>query len=158
MDAVQLLKKDHDEVKALLKQLVELKGDDIDEKRRLSQRIIRELMVHERIEEDLFYPAYKQAADEKGKDLIAESKEEHHVVDTIMDELETVDLEAREFDAKMKVLKENVEHHIQEEEEKMFPKARELLGAEKLTSLGEEMNELKQSLLREVKPRREQQV
>lgn len=157
MDAITLLKQDHDEVKRLLKQATEMGDGQREQKRKLVERIIREMLVHERIEEDIFYPAYKKAAGEKGKELIAEAKEEHHVVDNIMDELEGVDLDAQEFDAKLKVMKENVEHHIKEEEDEMFPKARELLK-DQLEQLGTDMSELKQNLLKQVKPQREREA
>ena len=155
MDAIDLLKQDHDAVKDLLRQVTSMGEGQPEEKRRLAEKIVREMMVHERIEEDLFYPAFRKAADEKGKDLVAESKEEHHVVDTIMDELQGVELDAREFDAKLKVLKENVEHHIKEEEDEMFPQARKILAGQ-LDQLGQDMKELKESLRREAKPKREQ--
>lgn len=155
MDAVKLLTDDHRKVKQLLRKYEDVK-DDLPAKRALAEQIIRELMVHERIEEDVFYPAYRNAADEEGKALVAESKEEHHVVDNLLDELQAVDLDDERFDAKFKVLKENVEHHIREEEGEMFPDARKLLGANKLNELGDVMAELKANMMREVAPRREE--
>jgi hypothetical protein len=116
-------------------------------------------MVHETIEEQVFYPAFKEAAqrdeDEEAKELVAESREEHHVVDLLIDELQDVDLDAADFDAKMKVLKENVEHHIREEEEQMFTDAEKMLSRAKLDELGEVMQELKSSLTRELKAQRQ---
>jgi len=155
MDAITLLKDDHKKVKALLKELEGMDDAAPSEKRAKAETVIRELMVHETIEEQVFYPAFKKAADEEGQALVAESKEEHHVVDLLMDELQAVDLDDPQFDAKMKVLQENVEHHIEEEEEKMFPDARKLLGNAKLQELGLAMEELKKSLLRSPGQKRE---
>jgi hemerythrin-like domain-containing protein len=150
-DAVKMLEQDHQNVKRMLKQYDEMGEGQKEQKRALAEKIISELMVHERIEEDVFYPAFKAAADKEGKELVAESKEEHHVVDLIIEELQAVRVEDEEFDAKFKVLKENVEHHIKEEEEEMFPDARKLLKG-RLEELGEVMAELKTSLTRQVKP------
>lgn len=152
MDAIQLLKTDHVKVKGLLRELEAYKGSE-ERKRAIAEQIVRELMIHETIEEQVFYPAFKEAADKEGRELVAESKEEHHVVDLLIEELQGVDLDAEDFDAKMKVLRENVEHHIDEEEREMFPDAEKLLGRAKLDELGEVMRELKTSLLREAKAR-----
>lgn len=150
-DAIEMLKKDHETVKSMLKQYEQMGDGQKERKRALAEKIVQELMVHERIEEDVFYPAFKAAAGKEGRKLVAESKEEHGVVDTLITELEAVDLDDERFDAKFKVLKENVEHHIQEEEEEMFPRARRILG-DQLAELGEVMAELKTSLTRQVKP------
>lgn len=154
-DAIALLKDDHKKVMALLKRFDEMKDPEPATKRKLAEQIIRELMIHETIEEQVFYPAYKKAADDEGKELVAEAKEEHHVVDVLIEELQSLDIEAEDFDAKMTVLKENVEHHIKEEEEDMFPDARKLLAKEKLVELRQVMAELKQSLVRELPTKRQ---
>lgn len=156
MDAIALLKQDHELVKRLLEEATNAGEGQIDRKRQLVEQIFRELMVHERLEEDLFYPAFKEAANSKGKDLVAEGYEEHHVVDLVMEEMQDVDLDERKFDAKLKVMRENVEHHVKEEEEQMFPKARQALGDARIQELGREMLELKESLERQAPPRREQ--
>lgn len=145
MDAIDLLIQDHETVKGLLKQYDAVK-DNPGEKRRVAERIIRELMTHERIEEDIFYPAFKKAADAEGRELVAEAKEEHHVVDLLIDELQDLSLDDEEFDAKFAVMKENIEHHIQEEEGEMFPDARNLLQ-EELDDLADAMQEYKDLLL-----------
>ena len=154
MDAIDILKQDHRKVKALFSEFASTKGRPAEQRRKTAESIVRELMVHETLEEQVFYPAFKEAADKEGKELVAESKEEHHVVDLLLDELQDVDLGAEDFEAKMKVLQENVEHHIDEEEKEMFPDAKKMLGEERLAEMGGVMAELKESLLREVKPRR----
>lgn len=149
MDAIALLKSDHDRVKSLFAQFEDNKENE-DEKRKIAETIISEMMIHERIEEDVFYPAYRQAADKEGRELVAESVEEHHVVDLIVEELQTVELDDEQFDAKFKVLKENVEHHIKEEEEEMFPDAKKIMDKATLDELGDVMFELKTNLMREI--------
>lgn len=150
MDAVELLKQDHDKVKRMFKEYDALPSGQPERKRELAEKIIQELMVHERIEEEIFYPAFRSGADKEGKELIAESKEEHHVVDLIIEELQSVDLDDEQFDAKFTVLKENVEHHIKEEEEEMFPEAKKRMGS-RLPALGNEMMEYKKTLESQVK-------
>lgn len=155
MDAIALLKDDHQKVKQLFQQFKAAKeNDDADRKREVAEQIVKELLIHERIEEDIFYPAFRKAADEEGKELVAESKEEHHVVDLIIDEIQAVDLDDEQFDAKFTVLIENVKHHIEEEEGEMFPDAEKLLRGQ-LAELGEEMAEYKESLMAEKPPARE---
>ena len=83
-----------------------------------------ELTVHEIIEEEIFYPELK--AHPKAKDIVLEGYEEHHVVDLLMGELESLDVDDETWGAKAKVMKENVEHHIEEEEGDMFRKARQV--------------------------------
>ncbi len=88
----------------------------------------------------------KRNTDQDGKDLVAEAIEEHHVVATLMEELKGLAPKDERYDAKFKVLMENVEHHIEEEEGEMFPETEEVLG-EQLESLGTQMQERKQELM-----------
>jgi len=141
MDAIALLKADHDKVKKLLSE-----GEDTTERAEktrteLFTTIKTEMMIHERIEEEIFYPALK--AHPKAKDIVLEGYEEHHVVDEIMGELEATDVTDETWAAKFKVMKENIEHHIEEEEGEMFKKARDVFEADELESLGARMMELK---------------
>jgi hemerythrin-like domain-containing protein len=87
----------------------------------------------------------KRKTDQDGKDLVAEAMEEHHVVTTLMEELKGLDPKDERYDAKFKVLMDNVEHHIEEEEGEMFPEAEEVLG-DRLERLGTQMQERKQQL------------
>ena len=99
-------------------------------------------MIHERIEEEVFYPALKEHP--KARDIALEGYEEHHVVDEIMGELEATDVTDETWSAKFKVMKENIEHHIEEEEGEMFKQARQIFDDAELEDLGKRMNELKQ--------------
>ena len=140
MEATRLLKQDHDKVKGLFEKFEQAEADD--QKRLLVTQIIKELQVHTTIEEDVFYPAVRQA-DEKTAELVREGLEEHHVADTLMREIQALDVSDPQLEAKMTVLKENVEHHVEEEESEMFPGLQRSLGAEKLEELGERMLQAK---------------
>jgi hemerythrin superfamily protein len=149
-NAVEILKDDHEKVKALFQQYEEA-GDRAHRKKQgIAEEVFAELEVHTTLEEELFYPAMKRKTDQDGKDLVAEAVEEHHVVTTLMDELKGLDPADERYDAKFKVLMENVEHHIEEEEGEMFPEAEEVLG-ERLERLGTQMQERKQQLTASIK-------
>jgi hemerythrin-like domain-containing protein len=142
MDAISLLKADHDKVKKMLTE-----GDETSERAEktrteLFARLKEELTIHERIEEEIFYPALKEHP--KARDIALEGYEEHHVVDEIMGELEATDVSDETWSAKFKVMKENIEHHIEEEEGEMFKQARQIFSDDELEQLGTRMNELKQ--------------
>ena len=107
-----------------------------------------ELTIHEIIEEEIFYPELK--AHPKAKDVVLEGFEEHHVVDTLMKELEELDVTDESWGAKAVVMKENIEHHIEEEEGEMFRKARQVFDAAELDDLGRRMDARKQTAGREL--------
>jgi hemerythrin-like domain-containing protein len=137
MDALQLLKDDHDKVKKLLAD-----GDATTERAEktrteLLAKIKQELTVHEDIEETIFYPALKDHP--KAKELVLEAYEEHNVVDTVMGELEATQVSDERWGAKFTVMKENIEHHIEEEEGEMFKQARSVFDPDELRTLGERM-------------------
>ena len=112
------------------------------------QRLKNELTVHETIEEEILYPALKEHA--KTKDIALEGYEEHHVVDQIMGELEATPVDDETWGPKAKVMKENVEHHMEEEEGEMFRTARQVFDAAELDDLGVRMEARKQSAGREL--------
>ena len=142
MDAIALLKADHDKVKKMLADGEETTERAEVTRTELFEKIKAEMLIHERIEEEIFYPALK--AHPKAKDIVLEGYEEHHVVDEIMGELEVLSVTDETWGAKFKVMKENIEHHIEEEEGEMFKTARQVFEADELESLGARMLELKQ--------------
>jgi hemerythrin-like domain-containing protein len=107
-----------------------------------------ELTVHEAIEEEIFYPELK--AHPKAKDVVLEGFQEHHVVDLLMGELESLDVSDEAWGAKAIVMKENIEHHIEEEEGEMFKIARRVFDAGELDDLGKRMAARKESAQREL--------
>jgi hemerythrin superfamily protein len=119
--ATDLLREDHATVRDLFDQYEEV-GDSGDaEKIRVFEKIRKAITVHAEIEEEIFYPAIAQIDDEKAQDIVAEAREEHKVVRTLIDEIADLEPDDEQFDAKMKVLMENVLHHAKEEEKEMFP-------------------------------------
>jgi hemoglobin-like flavoprotein len=135
MEATELLKKQHREVKKLFGEAKKATGR---QRRIVMDQITEKLRAHMSIEEEIFYPAVREIGTKKANEIIPEAYEEHHVVKLVLDELPKVDLEDEQFEAKVTVLDELIEHHVEEEEEEMFGLA-EKLGAERLSELGEEM-------------------
>lgn len=135
MKATELLKKQHREVKALFGEAKKVKSP---ERRRVLNEITAKLRAHMTIEEDIFYPAVRDVGTKKAEEIVPEAYEEHHVVSLVLDELPQVDVDDERFEAKMTVLDELVEHHVEEEEHEMFTIA-EKLGAQRLAELGDEM-------------------
>lgn len=145
MNAIDLLKEDHVKVKQLLSDGEKL-GESKPEKRRsIFEEVKREMTVHEQIEEEIFYKQLREHP--KAKDMVLEGIEEHNVVDTIMNDLETTEPSDEYWPAKFKVMKENIEHHITEEEGDMFPTARKVFDAAELTDLGDRMAKMKQKAM-----------
>ncbi|HVS08783.1 MAG TPA: hemerythrin domain-containing protein [Planctomycetota bacterium] len=146
--AIALLKEDHKKVRELLEDLAESNGRSPSKRAKLLAEIGHELRVHTQIEEEIFYPAFRDAARKKEHSkLYFEALEEHHVVDMFLPEIESTDPSAEDFPAKAKVLKDLVEHHAREEEREMFPAARELFEREELAELGARLEERKEALL-----------
>ncbi len=141
MDALSLLKADHDKVKKMLAEGEKTTERGEKTRTELFQTLKAEMMLHERIEEEIFYPALKEHP--KAKDIVLEGYEEHHVVDEIMGELEATPVTDEMWGAKFTVMKENIEHHIEEEEGDMFKQARQVFDADELEQLGARMAELK---------------
>ncbi|MBV8880544.1 MAG: hemerythrin domain-containing protein [Planctomycetaceae bacterium] len=122
--ATALLREDHRKVKHLFAEYEKL-GEDApaDSKVELFEQMRKELTIHAQIEEEIFYPAIDElkGEDEEAGEIVAESNEEHKIVKTLLEELSGLDPEDEQYDAKVKVLTENVKHHAEEEEEEMFP-------------------------------------
>ena len=150
MDAIAVLKRDHEEVERLFRQFEKLTERAHRSKQRIVMKIIRELAIHAAVEEMLFYPAVRTAAMKanvralkEAADTVLESLEEHHVVKWTLSELEKMKPEDERYDAKVQVLMESVRHHVEEEEEELFPKARRLLGDDLLLELGDKIEKAK---------------
>ena len=142
MNAITLLKTDHDRFKKMLDEGESTTERGVKTRAELFAELKAELSIHERIEEEIFYPALKSHP--KAKGIVLEGYEEHHVVDEIMGELEATDVTDETWGAKFKVMKENIEHHIEEEEGDMFKQARQVFDDDELDELGRRMQELKQ--------------
>lgn len=136
MKATELLKKQHREVKGLFRQVK--KASDARGRRAGIDEIASKLEAHMRIEEEIFYPAVQEIGTKKAEELVPEAYEEHHVVKLVLKELPRVDPKDERFEAKITVLEELIEHHVEEEEEEMFKVAGKL-GDDRLAELAEEM-------------------
>ena len=140
-DAITLLETDHRRMEALLAQGEDTTERAVKGRTELLTTLTTELNLHELIEEQVLYPALK--AHPEAREIVLEGYQEHHVADLIVKELHEVAKDDERWGAKFKVLKENIEHHIEEEEGEMFRTARAVLGADELQALGARMAALK---------------
>jgi len=136
MDAIVLLKNDHREVEKVFKAFEKLDDDAAASKRQTAQEIIRLLTVHTTIEEEVFYPAVREDLPDL-KDDILEGIEEHHVAKLLLGEIADLEPDDERYDAKVTVLIESVRHHVEEEEDEMFPQIRKEWGRKRLGELGD---------------------
>ena len=149
MDAITLLEQDHQKVKKIMAELEKTTERGVKTREELFTKLVNELVVHEGIEEQIFYPRVKeQATTKKLEEIVTESFEEHHFVNVVIAEIKQTPYDAEEWTAKFSVMKENIEHHAFEEEEgEMFPKVRKIFSKAELEEMGTEMEELKQQLM-----------
>jgi len=152
-DALQVLREDHNKVKDMFQRFE--KTESRSEKKKIADQAIMELEVHAQIEEEIFYPSLKKQLGDV--DLLHEAEEEHHVAEMLMEELKTMRLNDKSFDAKFTVLAENVKHHIGEEEGELFPKAAEA-GRAKLDRVGQQLMERKMELMEEMQAPRKRRA
>lgn len=119
--ATSLLKEDHRKVKKLFAEFEKLEESDMAEMARIFETVNRELTIHAQIEEEIFYPAIEKSDDDEAEELVLESHEEHRLVKQLLQELSGMTADDEQFCAKMKVLKDMVLHHAEEEESEIFP-------------------------------------
>lgn len=144
MNAIDLLKADHERVKAILTQLSESTERGVKKRTDLLAKLEMEITIHTKLEEEILYPAFKEAGGKEQDVMYYEAKEEHRTVDSlVLPDLKQTDPGTPEFSGRVKVVKELLEHHIEEEETEMFPQATKLLGKTKLNELGQQMEEMK---------------
>lgn len=143
MDAIELLKDDHDKVDRLFQKV---KATDEGEHLALFKKIKAELDAHTHIEEKIFYPKLKE--EEELKDIVLEGIEEHRQAKMFLRELANLTEDSEKFEPKLKVLMEDIEHHVMEEEGEMFPKVKKVFDAATLQELGKQMAEEKQSFMK----------
>ena len=145
MNAIELLKNDHDKVESIFEKLEPTTERAVKTREELFTQLKQELDVHAHIEEKIFYPAIKDAAATRA--ITLEGYEEHHVVKILLGELAAMPVDTEQWTAKLKVLKENVEHHVEEEEDEMFKSARKVLSKEEIEELGARMEAEKKNQL-----------
>ena len=135
-NAITLLKADHAAVKKLFAQEQKATKQSDEKKQSIFDQINDALTVHATIEEEIFYPAVKKARAEHVKDEVREGYEEHQQIKNLLAQIARITPDDESWDMKIKVLKEDVEHHVKEEEGEMFPDARKFLGEKQLIELG----------------------
>jgi hemerythrin HHE cation binding domain-containing protein len=140
-DALSLLERDHREFERLLGEGENTSAAAAKTRTQLLNKLTADLSIHERIEEEILYPALK--VHPESKDLALEGYQEHHVADVLVTELHALAKDDERWGAKFKVLKENLEHHIEDEEGPMFRTARAVLTRDELQRLGAEMAAMK---------------
>ena len=142
-DPFKLLKEDHKKVAKLFKELEGAGERAIKTKENLFEQLKSELELHAQIEEEYMYPMLEEA--EETKDMTLEAYEEHDIVKNLIVEMEDEEIGSDVWEAKLKVMKENVEHHVTEEEEELFPEAEDVLSGEQLEQLAQSIVEAKEN-------------
>lgn len=145
VSATTLLKNDHDEIRRMLDEFIQLDPAAGELRREVAARLITELRIHQQLEEQIFYPAIQRAHRAELDDEVYEGREEHHIIEILSAEIEAREPGEPEFKAKMQVLRESVEHHLREEEEELFPQVDAHLG-DQLLEVGERMAALRGEL------------
>jgi hemerythrin superfamily protein len=145
MNALEVLKQDHQKVKGLFQEVKQT--TDQTKRKDLFDKIDTELEIHAHIEEIVFYPAIEEH--EQLKDMVTEAREEHEEAKTLLDELEELGTESHDFGSKLQELIEAVEHHVEEEEGEMFPKIQEVFDEDELEQLGQDLESAKGTQHRE---------
>ncbi len=151
MDALTLLKADHDAVEAKFAKFEALGPRALKAKAAIAADVVKMLSVHAAIEEELVYPAIRERLTNL-EDQVLEALEEHHVVKWMLSELKGMDPQHERFDAKVTVLTENVRHHVEEEEKEWFPEVRKGMGRKALQELGERMVKAKKTAPKDPRP------
>ena len=141
MNAFNLLKADHKKVADILEKLDATSDRALKTREELFTKLKMELDVHSRIEETIFYPVLEEA--DETHELTLEALEEHALVKQLLEELHSLAKDDEQWTAKFTVLKENVEHHVEEEEGEMFKKARKVLSEEAIETLGTRLERAK---------------
>lgn len=142
---ITLIKNDHRAVEELFEKYEGLGNQAFKTKQSLALEITAALTLHAEMEEMLFYPKLKDAFNAEDDKMVEEAYAEHSVAKDLIAEIEMMDPEDPQFDAKIKVLNENVSHHVGEEEEELLPRAEQELSEEDLEAIGEAMESFKQS-------------
>ena len=145
--AIDLLKEDHDKVKKAFKEFEKMDRSDIETCRQVVRSVCEDLRVHTALEEEIFYPAVREAIDDE--DIMNEAAVEHETAKTLIEQLENMEPDDPNYFATFTVLGEYVMHHVKEEESEMFPQAKKAKELD-LQALGEQMRARKQELTAEV--------
>jgi hemerythrin superfamily protein len=150
MDIYGVIKDDHDKARRLLDALAETKDDEAEKRARRFAEFKVELMMHQHVEESVFYNTLKSEEETRADAL--EAINEHHVVDTLLEELDDMPKDGDEWRAKFGVLKELVQHHMREEEEEFFDNAQEVLDEDEAERMGKAFRQKKEAGVKAMSP------
>ena len=151
-NAIEMLKEDHRKVKGLLEELTQSTARAEKKRRQLLEKIEQELELHTHIEEEIFYPAFKEAGNSEYAKTYFEAVEEHRAVnEMVLPDLKNTEPTSEKFSGRAKVLKELIEHHVEEEEKEMFKMARKAFSSDELQELARQMSERKQELQKQMR-------
>ena len=145
MDATTLLTEDHESVRELFDEMAEVSKGAVAERKAILDEIRRELEAHSRAEEDVFYPAVAGLENDLAQRLVFAAAEAHAGIQLLLDELAQLEPGDEDFEDRLGELRQDVEDHAEDEEEELFPIAREMLGPERLEALGKEITAVKES-------------
>lgn len=140
---IEIIKRDHRNVEALFKEFEDLGERAFETKAQVVENIIRELRLHAEMEEVLFYPRAEEVLSKEEVRMVEEAYAEHDVAKRLLEELSITHPEDPQFDAKVKVLNENVAHHIMEEEKELLPLVEKKMKEEEMNEIGEELKAFK---------------
>jgi hemerythrin-like domain-containing protein len=146
---ITIIKDDHKRVSELFREYKKLGESAVVHKREIVDEIIKELTLHAEMEETICYPRFKEIFNKDGEKMVEEAIVEHQGVKTIMKDLKTLDPSDLEFDARTRVLIEQVEHHVDEEESRVLPEAEQKMSEDELDAMAHEMMEFKESPIKE---------
>jgi len=149
MNALNLLKKDHASVKTLFSRFDRTSKTDLEKRNDLLAQIRREVQIHSRAEEEIFYPALK-ALNGEGRKLVSQALNDHREIEDLLTQISRLKLTAKNFDDRFEALIESVDHHIEEEEGEIFRFAEENCSEQQLEDLGRQIQERKQILDRQL--------
>jgi hypothetical protein len=141
MNAFEVLNADHEKVAGIMEKIDQSTERASKTREELFTQLKNELDLHAQIEEQIFYPALEDK--EETRDMTLEAYEEHDLVKQLLSELESEPKDDEKWTAKFTVLKENVEHHVEEEEGELFKKARSVLSKDEIEELGNRLQEAK---------------
>jgi hemerythrin-like domain-containing protein len=147
MNAIEMLKADHDRVRSLLTKLSDTTAAAAKTRPKLLEEIEAEFLLHAKLEEEIFYPAFKSAGGKEHDKMFYEATEEHRAVEKlVLPDLKKTPVESEKFAGRLKVLKELIEHHASEEEDELFPEAERSMSKEQLEQLAKDMEARKKAL------------
>lgn len=146
MDVFKLLEKDHEKVKGIFNKLAETSDGAQKTRETLYKELAAELTVHAKVEELIVYPRLKEV--EELQEQVEEAVDEHHEAETLLEELAGISKDDKQWLVKLAELQEAVEHHVQEEEQELFPQARDFLDDDELTELGKAVEQEKKEMLK----------